>query len=314
MYAITQHGFPYGEQGRENMAGENRTSVTVVGLGSMGRALAEAFLAAGHPTTVWNRTPGRAGPLADQGALHAASIADAVASSGLVVTCLTTFEDTRAALEPAARALRGRALVTLNSGSPAGARETAAWATAHGARLLAGAVKNVPSAVGKPDTLLYYSGDKAVFDEHERTLRVLGGDTVHLGEEPDLAALYEMAVGAMLLPALVGFFQGAAAVQARGLRADTMVRFAGKWLDMIKELLPVFAAEIDSGDYGDAASSVNLFLAAAAHDDDLTEETNVDTTWLAPLHDLVRRAAEAGHGEHSISALTEVLRKSPQRA
>ncbi|MDG9714385.1 NAD(P)-dependent oxidoreductase [Streptomyces sp. DH10] len=293
------------------MAGDNRTSVTVIGLGSMGRALAEAFVAAGHPTTVWNRTPGRAGPLVDQGALHAASVADAVAASGLVITCLTTFEDTRAALEPAARVLRGRTLVTLNSGSPAGARETAAWARAHGTRLLAGAVKNVPAAVGAPDTLLYYSGDRAVFEEYEATLRVLGGDTVHLGEEPDLAALYEMAVGAMLLPALVGFFQGAAAVQARGLRVDSMVRFAGKWLDMIKALLPVYAAEIDSGDYSDAASSVNLFLAAAAHDDDLAEETNVDTAWLAPLHDLVRRAAEAGHGERSVSALTEVLRKSP---
>ena len=293
------------------MAGDNRASVTVIGLGSMGRALAEAFVAAGHPTTVWNRTPGRAGPLVDRGALHAASVTHAVAASGLVVTCLTTFEDTRAALEPAARALRGRTLVTLNSGSPAGARETASWAGELGARLLTGAVKNVPAAVGAPDTLLYYSGDRAVFEEHEETLRVLGGDTVHLGEEPDLAALYEMAVGAMLLPALVGFFQGAAAVQARGLRVDSMVRFAGKWLDMIKALLPVYAAEIDSGDYGDAASSVNLFLAAAAHDDDLSEETNVDTTWLAPLHALVRRAAEAGHGEHSVSALTEVLRKSP---
>ncbi|MFH8499686.1 NAD(P)-dependent oxidoreductase [Streptomyces coeruleorubidus] len=293
------------------MAGDNRIPVSVIGLGSMGRALAEAFVAAGHPTTVWNRTPGRAGPLVNQGALHAASIADAVAASGLVVTCLTTFEDTRVALEPAARALRGRTLVTLNSGSPAGARETAAWAAAHGARLLTGAVKNVPAAVGAPDTLLYYSGDRGVFEEYEATLRVLGGDTVHLGEEPDLAALYEMAVGAMLLPALVGFFQGAAAVQARGLRVDSMVRFAGKWLDMIKALLPVYAAEIDSGDYSDAASSVNLFLAAAVHDDDLAEETNVDTAWLAPLHDLVRRAAEAGHGEHSVSALTEVLRKSP---
>ncbi|MEU6912631.1 NAD(P)-dependent oxidoreductase [Streptomyces olindensis] len=291
------------------MAGDNPTPVTVIGLGSMGRALAGAFLAAGHPTTVWNRTPGRAAPLVDEGAVHAESVADAVAASGLVVTCLTTFEDTRAALEPAAGALRGRVLVTLNSGSPSGARETAAWATAHGARLLAGAVKNVPAAVGAADTLLYYSGDRSVFDAHETTLRALGGDTVHLGEEPDLAALYEMAVGAMLLPALVGFFQGAAAVQARGLRAESMVRFAGKWLDMIKMLLPVYAAEIDSGDYSDAASSVDLFLAGAAHDDDLAEETNVDTAWLAPLHDLLRRAAGEGHGGHSIAALTEVLRK-----
>ncbi|MER5325287.1 NAD(P)-dependent oxidoreductase [Streptosporangium roseum] len=291
------------------MTGKNATPVTVIGLGSMGTALAEAFVKAGHSTTVWNRTPAKAAPLIAMGARQAEAIEDAVAASPLIITCLTTFDDTRLALRPAAASLHGRALVTLNSGSPDGARQTATWAVGHGARFLAGAVKNVPSAVGAPDTLLYYSGDKTVFDEFEATLKVLGGDTVHLGDDSDLAALYEMAVGAMLLPALVGFFQGAAAVQARGLEVSTMVRFAGKWLDMIKSLLPIYANEIDSGDYTDAASSVNLFLAGAAHDADLTKETNVDTAWLAPLHDLVTRAAQAGHGNHSISALTEVLRE-----
>ncbi|MFD3613091.1 NAD(P)-dependent oxidoreductase [Streptomyces atroolivaceus] len=288
--------------------------VTVVGLGAMGRALAGAFADAGHPTTVWNRTPAKAAPLVAKGAVHARAVEAAVEASPLIITCLTTFEDTRSALEPAAAALSGRALVTLNSGSPAGARAMAAWATGRGARFLAGAVKNVPEAVGAPDTLLYYSGDRAVFDEYKTTLKVLGGDTAHLGDETDLAALYEMAVGAMLLPALVGFFQGAAAVQARGLEAGSMVRFAGKWLDMIKSLLPVYAREIDRGDYTDAASSVNLFLAGAAHDTELAKETNVDAAWLAPLHDLVERAAAAGHGDHSISALTEVLRKPAQKA
>ncbi|MEU1727489.1 hypothetical protein [Nonomuraea sp. NPDC005692] len=93
------------------------------------------------------------------------------------------------------------------------------------------------------------------------------------------------------------------------LHAGSMVRFTGKWLDMIKSLLPVYAREIDSGDYSDAASSVNLFLAGAAHDEDLARETNVDVTWLGPLNDLLRRAVEVGHGDHSISALTEVLGK-----
>ncbi|QKW07088.1 NAD(P)-dependent oxidoreductase [Streptomyces sp. NA04227] len=291
------------------MTGNTPTPVTVIGLGSMGRALAEAFVDAGHPTTVWNRTPAKAAPLVAKGAVHAGSVRAAVEASPLVVTCLTTFDDTLSALEPAAAALSGRALVTLNSGSPAGARAMAAWATGRDARFLAGAVKNVPAAVGAPDTLLYYGGDRTVFDEYETTLKVLGGDTVHLGAEPDLAALYEMAVGGMLLPALVGFFQGAAIVRARGLEAASTVRFAEKWLDMIKSLLPIYAREIDSGDYTDAASSVNLFLAGAAHDEELAAETNVDASWLAPLNDLVKRAAEAGHADHSISALTEVLRK-----
>jgi 3-hydroxyisobutyrate dehydrogenase-like beta-hydroxyacid dehydrogenase len=288
---------------------DNRTPVTVIGLGSMGTALAEAFIEAGHPTTVWNRTASKAAPLVEKGAVQAESVEDAVAAGPLVITCLTTYDDTRAALEPAGEALKGRALVTLNSGSPAGARETATWALESGARFLGGAVKNVPSAVGAEDTLLYYGGDKGVFDEFESTLRVMGGDTVFLGEDADLAALYEMAVGGTLLPALVGFFQGAAALQARGLEASSMVRFSIKWFEMINSVLPLFAEEIDAGDYSKPASSVNLFVAGAAHDAELGKEAGLDMSWHKPFHDLLHRAVEAGHGDHSISALTEVLKQ-----
>ena len=38
----------------------DRTPVTVIGLGLMGQALAGAFLRAGHPTTVWNRSAAKA--------------------------------------------------------------------------------------------------------------------------------------------------------------------------------------------------------------------------------------------------------------
>ncbi|MEV6394519.1 NAD(P)-binding domain-containing protein [Streptomyces sp. NPDC051907] len=294
------------------MAAHHRTPVTVVGLGSMGSALAEAFIGAGHPTTVWNRTASKAEPLVAQGAVRAPTTAEAVAASELVITCLTTYDDTIGALKPAAGTLQGRALVTLNSGSPAGARQMAAWARGHGARYLGGAIKNVPAAVGAEGTLLYYGGDNSVFEEFASTLRVLGGDTVYLGADPDLAALYEMAVGGTLLPALVGFFQGAAAMQARGLDAASMVRFTVKWFEMINSILPVFAQEIDSGDYSEPASSVNLFLAGAAHDEELGKEANLDTEWHKPFHDLLKRAVDAGHGDHSISALTEVLKNPSQ--
>lgn len=290
------------------MTGHHRTPVTVLGLGSMGSALAEAFIDAGHPTTVWNRTPSKATPLVARGAVHARTMDEAVAASPLVIACLTTYDSTIESLEPAAAGLKGRALVTLNSGSPAGARQMAAWAFDHDVRHLDGAIKDVPSAVGAEDTLLYYGGDSGVFDEFASTLRVLGGDTVFLGTDADLAALYEMAVGGTLLPALVGFFQGAAAIQARGLTAASMVRFSIKWFEMINSVLPVLAGEIDRGDYTEPASSVNLFLAGAAHDEELGEEANLDVRWRKPLHDLLERAVEAGHGDDSIAALTEILK------
>jgi 3-hydroxyisobutyrate dehydrogenase-like beta-hydroxyacid dehydrogenase len=184
------------------------------------------------------------------------------------------------------------------------------WVTGYGARFLDGAVKNVPAAVGKPDTLLYYSGDKAAFDEYEETLKVLGGDTVYLGGEPDLAKLYEFAVGGTLLPALLGFFQGAALVTARGLQASSLVPYTIKWLEMIGSVLPSFAEEIDAGDYTKPASSVGIFHETIAYDLEIGEEANIDVTWHAPMHDLLRRAVATGHRDHSISSLVELLRKS----
>ena len=267
----------------------SRTPVTVIGLGSMGTALADAFLAAGHPTTVWNRSPEKAAPL--------------------VITCLTTYDATLDALAPAD--LAGRTLVTLNSGTPAGAREMAAWAAGRGARYLDGAVKNVPSAVGKPDTLLYYAGAADVFAEHVDTLRVLGGDTVHLGTDVDLAALYETAVGGMLLPALLGFFQGAALVTARGLPAGSLVRYAVKWLEMIASVLPAMAAEIDAGDFSEPASSLGLFAEGVPQDVAAAREAGLDVAWQLPMLDLLRRGVGAGYGDQSVSALVEVLRTPP---
>ncbi|MFD0888709.1 NAD(P)-binding domain-containing protein, partial [Streptosporangium algeriense] len=43
---------------------DNTSGLTLLGLGAMGTALAQAWLAAGHRLTVWNRTPGRAEALA----------------------------------------------------------------------------------------------------------------------------------------------------------------------------------------------------------------------------------------------------------
>ncbi len=296
----------------EKMVGEDLLSVSVIGLGNMGSALAEAFAKIGHPTTVWNRSAAKTAPLIAMGAVHADSIEDAISASKLVITCITTYDATIQAMEPAGVGLSGRTLITLNSGTPEGARKMAAWVTGHGARFLDGAVKNVPAAIGKPDTLLYYSGDKATFDEYETTLKVLGGDTVYLGGEPDLAKLYEFAVGGTLLPALIGFFQGAALVKGRGLQVSSLVPYSIKWLEMIGSVLPSFAEEIDAGDYTKPSSSVDIFHESIVYDLEVGEEANIDVTWRAPMHDLLRRAVATGHRDHSISSLVELLRKSEQ--
>lgn len=287
----------------------DNAGITVLGLGSMGRALAEAFLRSGWATTVWNRSPEKAAPLVALGAHQATAIEDAVAASPVIISCLSTFAATSDSLASAGTALAGRTLITLNSGTPSAAREMAAWARQHGVRLLSGAIKNVPAAVGNPDTQLYFGGPRELFDAHLQTLRILGGDVQHLGDEPDLAALYESAVGTTLLPALVGFFSGAGMLTARGLQATTMVPYATKWLQMIASLLPILAEEIDAADYTKLGSSVGVFHAALGNEQELGADAGIDMSWWAPLDNLVRRAMAEGYGEQSITALIEVLRR-----
>jgi len=66
------------------------SSVSVIGLGLMGAALAGAYLEAGYRTTVWNRSAGKADAVVEQGATNAADIAEAVAASDVLV-CVVDY-------------------------------------------------------------------------------------------------------------------------------------------------------------------------------------------------------------------------------
>jgi 3-hydroxyisobutyrate dehydrogenase-like beta-hydroxyacid dehydrogenase len=108
-------------------------SVTVLGLGTMGSALAGALLDRGLPTTVWNRTPEKAAPLVERGARLAATPEAAIAASPLTVAFVLDYGVLCAVLAPGAESLRGKAFVNLTSGSPEQAETAAEWFSSRGA-------------------------------------------------------------------------------------------------------------------------------------------------------------------------------------
>jgi 3-hydroxyisobutyrate dehydrogenase len=63
--------------------------LAVLGLGTMGRAMAGTALRNGIPTVVWNREPSVARRMADQGAEVATSVAEAVKEASMVITMVT---------------------------------------------------------------------------------------------------------------------------------------------------------------------------------------------------------------------------------
>ncbi len=69
---------------------DGNAAVAVLGAGIMGSAMARNLAAAGLTTQVWDRDASAAGPLADAGAVVAASARDAVRDAGVVITMLPT--------------------------------------------------------------------------------------------------------------------------------------------------------------------------------------------------------------------------------
>ena len=137
-----------------------RSAVTVLGLGPMGRALAGAFLDAGVRTTVWNRTPGKDRELVERGAVGARSAEEAVAASGLTVICVVNYDAADAVLRRAevTDALKGRTVANLTADIPERARDSAAWAAEHGIGYVDGAIMRPNTTFGTPDAVLLDSG------------------------------------------------------------------------------------------------------------------------------------------------------------
>lgn len=70
-------------------AGKNAgMRISVLGMGRMGAAIAARLAGTGHDVTVWNRSPGKAGPAVDAGAREVRSVEEAATSGEVVITML----------------------------------------------------------------------------------------------------------------------------------------------------------------------------------------------------------------------------------
>ena len=280
---------------------DNNTPVTVLGLGPMGRALAAAFVAAGHPTTVWNRTP-RAVP----GATVADSPAAAAARSPLTVCCVVDYAAARQVL---ADRPHSTVVVNLTSGVPADARALAAG----GDRYLDGAILTPTPTIGTPAATLLYSGPQAVFDAHRPTLSALGG-AVYLGPDVGAAAAYETALLDLFAMAVGGLVHAFALADAEGIPPESFARFAAGIGALLPDLAGRFAGQLSTGDFPGVPSSIGSARSALSHVRAAAAGHGIDTAALDGVWALFDRAVAAGHGGEGYARLVPFIREEIRTA
>ncbi|MEU9982195.1 NAD(P)-binding domain-containing protein [Streptomyces sp. NPDC050856] len=287
-----------------------KQSVTVIGLGPMGQAMAGAFLDRGYEVTVWNRTASRADALVARGAALAPNVEEALASNELVILSLTDYDAMYTTLEPAAAALTGRTLVNLSSDTPEKARAAALWAAERGAVQLTGGVTVPPSGIGQAESSTFYSGPRQVFDQHRPALEVITGRTDHRGEDPGLAALMYQIGMVMFWTSMLSYWQAITLADANGLTAADILPHAVETANSLPGFFSFYAERIDAGRHIGDVDRLAMGMASVEHVLHTNADAGVDTTLPTAVVELFQRGMDAGHAADSFSTLVELMKKA----
>jgi len=205
-------------------------TVSLIGLGLMGRPMGHNLLKAGFPLVVWNRTTSRAGALVAAGARLAASPKEAAAAADVLITIVSdppaleqvlwgTDEKSGGAF---AALKKGAIYLDSSTVSPALARKIAEASRAAGIRFLDAPVTGGTWGAEKGELLFMIGGDAETLEAARPVISAMGKKIFHLG--PDGAGqTIKLAMNLLLALQVDAFAEALALVTGAGLQGERLL-------------------------------------------------------------------------------------------
>jgi 3-hydroxyisobutyrate dehydrogenase-like beta-hydroxyacid dehydrogenase len=180
--------------------------IAFIGLGNMGAGIAANLVRAGHEVAVWNRSPEKARPLVDQGAIAAQSPGGAASGRDLVMTMLADDAALDAVLAGNQGLLegmgRGALHVSLSTISIAAAERCASRHDEHDQRFLSAPVFGRPEAAAAAKLFVVAAGARGAFETAKPALEAISQRIFYLGETPSSANLVKLCGNFAILAAI----------------------------------------------------------------------------------------------------------------
>ncbi|MGM8849542.1 NAD(P)-dependent oxidoreductase [Salinicola halophyticus] len=284
-------------------------SIAVLGLGAMGHAFAANLLQAGFDVAVWNRSPGKASGLVENGARLAESPADAVDQAQAVITMLPDLAVTRDVLlsDDGALAAMTEGAILIQMGTLGVAETDRLIAEVGDARsdvvFIDAPVSGTKAPAQQGKIAILASGDRdRAGTVVEPVFEVLGNKTQWLGQAGQGARM-KVVINAWLISMMQGIAETAQLADTLGFTTDDLWQvleggplatpYMKLKMDMIAsgEFDPQMAMQWGLKDLG---------LALEAGDDKALPS-------LSHIRNLWFDAVNAGHGEQDIAAIYAFL-------
>jgi 3-hydroxyisobutyrate dehydrogenase len=280
------------------------------GLGTMGAAMAANVRRAGLTLTVWNRTPGKVGPLVSDGAQEASHPAAVAAASDIVVLCVSDTPDVAEVLfgdnGVAAGARPGTLVIDCSTIAPGSTRDFAARLAESGVQLVDAPVSGGSEGAVKGTLTIMVGGADADVERARPVLETMGASITHMG--PAGAGQATKAVNQVILAGTyLGVAEGMVLALKSGLDAEKVVTAlsggaAGSWV------LENRSGRMIDDDYP-------LGFRIALHLKDLTialemaREVGASLPVTAMAGQIESGLVAKGHGDDDNSALARAIRE-----
>ncbi|MDZ7752428.1 MAG: NAD(P)-dependent oxidoreductase [Gammaproteobacteria bacterium] len=279
--------------------------ITVLGMGLMGAAMARRLVDTGHGVTVYNRTPGRAQPLAAAGCRVAADAGEALQAGDFIILALADATAIEAVLWDGHDEghLTGRVMIQMGT---IGALESRALdervRAAGGSYLEAPVLGSIPEATA--GTLLVMAGGTAeLFQRCLPLFEVLSRAPVHVGEVGQ-AATIKLALNQLIASLTTAFSLSLGLVQREGIEVETfmgLLRDSALYAPTFDKKLPrMLEHEYANPNFSarHLAKDIRLFSEQAA-------AAGLDAAMLDGVAAVVGHTIAAGFGDADYSALYE---------
>jgi len=197
-----------------------------IGLGVMGRPMAEHLLAAGHRLTVHNRSRPAVDALVAAGAQAGTSPADVADKSDIVITMLPDTPDVESVIAGPGGVLdgvrAGAIVIDMSSISPAATRDLARRVDARGATLLDAPVSGGEIGAKNATLSIMAGGDAHAFERVKPILARMGNPEriVHIGAEPGSGQICKICNQIAIGGALAGVSEAFALARSTGVDAS----------------------------------------------------------------------------------------------
>lgn len=281
--------------------------VSVIGLGQMGKKIAEMVARKGYDVTVWNRTTEKAKQV--NGSKAVESVEQAIAKSKINIICVYDNAAVTEILSSVSnkKVFNGKIIINFTTGSPSEAKKLESWLKDFGAAYLNGAIQVAPDQMGLPDTTILMGGEREAFKSCGEILAVLGGNIKFLGEHASASPAMDMATLSWVYGSCIGLFYGAALCQKEGINLEdyrTIVdEIAPGFLEFYKHEINM----IQQDNFKVTQSPLSISVGASQRITDTVKSMGLDTDFTDAIARLLRKASDKGYKDEEVAALIKVI-------